>query len=56
MNDNEIKLVFDPLPQYLVFVSPGHAVEVVVESFLPMELVKGEAGGELTLICKMDPD
>ena len=38
------------LRQYLVFVSPGHAVEVVVESFLPMELVEGEAGGELTLI------
>ena len=38
------------LRPYLVFVSPGHAVEVVVESFLPMELVEGEAGRELTLI------
>ena len=49
-------MIFGPLPPYLVLVSPGHAVEVVVEGFLPVELVEGEAGGELTLICKMDPD
>ena len=56
MNENEIKLEFDIIGPYLVFVSPGHAVEVVVENFLPMELVEGEAGGDLTLICKTDPD
>ena len=32
---------------------PGHAIEVALDGFLPMELVEGEAGRQLTLICKV---
>ena len=34
--------------------SKGHAIEVALDGVLPLELVEGEAGRQLTLICRVN--
>ena len=49
-----IVIVFGSSAPYLVLMSKGHAIEVALDGVLPLELVEGEAGRQLTLICRVN--